>query len=103
LHIYIIKEEDISSTTVGIKGHFVTAVSDDEYDSGYYDRPTLLADVLASHATYTLRAPSLLILLDDIPVSTALSHSASSSGDSDGRPFYFLRHLLGIQMGKVNI
>ncbi|CAM0956986.1 unnamed protein product [Alopecurus aequalis] len=81
--LHIIKEEDISSTAVGIEGLSVTAVSDDEYDSGNDDSPTLSAAVLASHARNTLRAPSLQTLLDDIPVSTALSHSASSAGDSD--------------------
>ena len=86
--LHIIKEEDISSTAVGIEGLSVTAVSDDEYDSGNDDRPTLSAAVLASHARNLLRAPSLQTLLDDIPVSTALSHSASSAGDSDGKSKY---------------
>uniref|UniRef100_A0A452Y9J6 Translation initiation factor eIF2B subunit beta n=1 Tax=Aegilops tauschii subsp. strangulata TaxID=200361 RepID=A0A452Y9J6_AEGTS len=83
--LHIIKEEDISFTAVGIEGLSVTAVSDDECDSGNDDRPTLSAAVLASHARNALRAPSLQTLLDDIPVSTALSHSSSSAGDSDGK------------------
>ncbi|KQJ96462.1 translation initiation factor eIF-2B subunit beta isoform X1 [Brachypodium distachyon] len=83
--LHIIKEEDISSTAVGIEGLSVTVDSDDEYDSGNDDHPTLSAAVLASHARNALRAPSLQTLLDDIPVSTALSRSASSTGDSDGK------------------
>ncbi|KAF2913421.1 translation initiation factor eIF-2B subunit beta isoform X1 [Oryza sativa Japonica Group] len=83
--LHIIKEEDISSTAVGIEGLSVTAESDDEYDSGNDDHPTLSAAVLAAHARNALRAPSLQTLLEDIPVSTALSRSASSAGDSDGK------------------
>jgi translation initiation factor eIF-2B subunit beta len=82
---HIIKEEDISSTTFGIDCLSVTAVSEDHNDIGNDDHPTLSAAILASHARNTFRAPSLKTLLDDIPVSTALSHSASSSGDSAGK------------------
>jgi translation initiation factor eIF-2B subunit beta len=81
--LHIIKGEDISSTAVGIEGLSVTVDSDDEYDSDHDDRPTLSAAVLAAHARNALRAPSLQTLLDDIPVSTAISRSASSTGDSD--------------------
>jgi translation initiation factor eIF-2B subunit beta len=87
--LHIIKEEDISSTAVGIEGLSVTAESDDEYDSGNDDHPTLSAAVLAAHARNALRAPSLQTLLEDIPVSTALSRSASSAGDSDGKCNFF--------------
>ncbi|TVU30934.1 hypothetical protein EJB05_22588 [Eragrostis curvula] len=83
--LHIIKEEDMSSTAVGIEGLSVTVDSDDEYDSEHDDRPTLSAAVLASHARNALRAPSLQTLLDDIPVSTAISRTASSTGDSDGK------------------
>ncbi|KAL6851708.1 hypothetical protein ACP4OV_020272 [Aristida adscensionis] len=83
--LHIIKEEDISSTAVGIEGLSVTLESDDEYDSEHDDRPPLSAAVLAAHARSALRAPSLQTLLDDIPVSTAISRSASSAGDSDGK------------------
>ncbi|KAL5224328.1 hypothetical protein ABZP36_010967 [Zizania latifolia] len=80
--LHIIKEEDISSTAVGIEGLSVTSDSDCEYDSGNDDHPTLSAAVLARNA---LRPPSLQTLLKEIPVSTALSRSASSTGDSDGK------------------
>ncbi|KAG8088483.1 hypothetical protein GUJ93_ZPchr0010g7914 [Zizania palustris] len=83
--LHIIKEEDISSTAVGIEGLSATADSDDEYDSANDDHPTLSAVVLAAHARNALRAPSLQTLLEDIPVNTALSRSASSTGDSDGK------------------
>ncbi|KAG8088484.1 hypothetical protein GUJ93_ZPchr0010g7914 [Zizania palustris] len=86
--LHIIKEEDISSTAVGIEGLSATADSDDEYDSANDDHPTLSAVVLAAHARNALRAPSLQTLLEDIPVNTALSRSASSTGDSDGKCKY---------------
>ena len=92
--MHIIKEEDISFTAVGIEGLSVTAVSDDECDSGNDDRPTLSAAVVAAHARNALRAPSLQTLLDDIPVSTALSHSSSSAGDSDGKSKYMISRIL---------
>ncbi|ONM06677.1 NagB/RpiA/CoA transferase-like superfamily protein [Zea mays] len=83
--LHIIKEEDISSTAVGIEGLSVTVDSDDEYDSEHDDRPALSAAVLAAHARNALRAPSLQTLLEDIPVSPAISGTASSTGDSDGK------------------
>lgn len=83
--LHIIKEEDISSTAVGIEGLSVTVDSDDEYDSEHDDRPALSAAVLAAHARNALRAPSLQTLLEDIPVSPAISRTASSTGDSDGK------------------
>ncbi|XP_021306578.1 translation initiation factor eIF-2B subunit beta isoform X2 [Sorghum bicolor] len=83
--LHIIKEEDISSTAVGIEGLSVTVDSDDEYDSEHDDRPALSAAVLAAHARNALRAPSLQTLLEDIPVSPAVSRTASSTGDSDGK------------------
>ncbi|CAL4941645.1 unnamed protein product [Urochloa decumbens] len=83
--LHIIKEEDISSTAVGIEGLSVTVDSDDEFDSQHDDRPTLSAAVLAAHARNALRAPSLQTLLEDIPVSPAISRTASSTGDSDGK------------------
>ncbi|XP_062201136.1 uncharacterized protein LOC133903709 isoform X2 [Phragmites australis] len=83
--LHIIKEEDISSTAVGIEGLSVTVDSDDEYDSEHDDRPTLSAAVLAAHARNALRAPSLQTLLDDIPVNPEIFRSASSAGDSDGK------------------
>ncbi|KAG2549301.1 translation initiation factor eIF-2B subunit beta-like isoform X3 [Panicum virgatum] len=83
--LHIIKEEDISATAVGIEGLSVTVDSDDEYDSEHDDRPSLSAAVLAAHARNALRAPSLQTLLEDIPVSPAISRTASSAGDSDGK------------------
>ncbi|XP_066385894.1 uncharacterized protein [Miscanthus floridulus] len=83
--LHIIKEEDISSTAVGIEGLSVTVDSDGEYDSEHDDRPALSAAVLAAHARNALRAPSLQTLLEDIPVSPAISRTASSTGDSDGK------------------
>ncbi|CAL4933242.1 unnamed protein product [Urochloa decumbens] len=83
--LHIIKEEDISSTAVGIEGLSVTVDSDDEFDSQHDDRPALSAAVLAAHARNALRAPSLQTLLEDIPVSPAISRTASSTGDSDGK------------------
>jgi translation initiation factor eIF-2B subunit beta len=83
--LHIIKEEDISATAVGIEGLSVTVDSDDEYDSEHDDRPSLSAAVLAAHARNALRAPSLQTLLEDIPVSPAISRTASSTGDSDGK------------------
>lgn len=100
--LHIIKEEDISFTAVGIEGLSVTAVSDDECDSGNDDRPTLSAAVLASHARNALRAPSLQTLLDDIPVSTALSHSSSSAGDSDGKSKYMISRILFFMYTTLN-
>lgn len=88
--LHIIKEEDISSTAVGVEGLSITVDSDDEYDSGDDDRPTLSAPVLAAHARNALRAPSLQTLLEDIPLSTALARSASSTGDSDGKSNYMI-------------
>ncbi|KAG2538238.1 translation initiation factor eIF-2B subunit beta-like isoform X3 [Panicum virgatum] len=83
--LHIIKEEDISATAVGIEGLSVTVDSDDEYDNERDDRPSLSAAVLAAHARNALRAPSLQTLLEDIPVSPAISRTASSTGDSDGK------------------
>ncbi|TKV93843.1 hypothetical protein SEVIR_9G255800v4 [Setaria viridis] len=83
--LHIIKEEDISSTAVGIEGLSVTVDSDDEFDSEHDDRPALSAAVLAAHARNALRAPSLQTLLEDIPVTPAISRTASSTGDSDGK------------------
>ncbi|KAJ1256246.1 hypothetical protein BS78_K056500 [Paspalum vaginatum] len=83
--LHIIKEEDISSTAVGIEGLSVTVDSDDEYDSEHDDGPALSAAVLAAHARNALRAPSLQTLLEDIPVTPAISRTASSTGDSDGK------------------
>ncbi|RLN15896.1 translation initiation factor eIF-2B beta subunit [Panicum miliaceum] len=83
--LHIIKEEDISATAVGIEGLSVTVDSDDEYDSEHDDRPSLSAAVLAAHARNALRAPSLQTLLEDIPVSPAISRTESSTGDSDGK------------------
>ncbi|OEL27507.1 Translation initiation factor eIF-2B subunit beta [Dichanthelium oligosanthes] len=83
--LHIIKEEDISATAVGIEGLSVAVDSDDEYDSEHDDRPALSAAVLAAHARNALRAPSLQTLLEDIPVSPAISLTASSTGDSDGK------------------
>ncbi|CAN6324069.1 unnamed protein product [Urochloa humidicola] len=83
--LHIIKEEDMSSTAVGIEGLSVTVDSDDEFDSKHDDGPALSAAVLAAHARNALRAPSLQTLLEDIPVSPAISRTASSTGDSDGK------------------
>ncbi|CAN6311263.1 unnamed protein product [Urochloa humidicola] len=83
--LHIIKEEDMSSTAVGIEGLSVTVDSDDEFDREHDDRPALSAAVLAAHARNALRAPSLQTLLEDIPVSPAISRTASSTGDSDGK------------------
>ncbi|CAL4924779.1 unnamed protein product [Urochloa decumbens] len=83
--LHIIKEEDMSSTAVGIEGLSVTVDSDDELDSEHDDRPALSAAVLAAHARNALRAPSLQTLLEDIPVTPAISRTASSTGDSDGK------------------
>lgn len=83
--LHIIKEEDMSSTAVGVEGLSVTVDSDDEFDSEHDDRPALSAAVLAAHARNALRAPSLQTLLEDIPVSPAISRTASSAGDSDGK------------------
>lgn len=82
--LHIIKEEDMSSTAVGIEGLSVTVDSDDEYGSEHDDRPALSAAVLAAHARNALRAPSLQTLLEDIPVSPAISRT-ESTGDSDGK------------------
>ncbi|CAN6299542.1 unnamed protein product [Urochloa humidicola] len=83
--LHIIKEEDMSSTAVGIEGLSVTVDSDDEFDREHDDRPALSAAVLAAHARNALRAPSLQTLLEDIPVSPAISRTASSTGDSDSK------------------
>ena len=104
--LHIIKEEDISATAVGIEGLSVTVDSDDEYDSEH-DRPSLSAAVLAAHARNALRAPSLQTLLEDIPVSPAISRTASSTGDSDGKSkciflIYLPMHILTV-LSLLNI
>jgi len=104
--LHIIKEEDISATAVGIEGLSVTVDSDDEYDSEH-DRPSLSAAVLAAHARNALRAPSLQTLLEDIPVSPAISRTASSTGDSDGKSkciflSYLSMHILTV-LSLLNI
>ena len=103
--LHIIKEEDITSTAVGIEGLSVTVESDDEYDSEHDDHPTLSAAVLAAHARNALRAPSLQTLLYDIPVGTAICRSASSTGDSDGksRCMFFLWWLNALSLSLLNI
>jgi len=105
--LHIIKEEDISATAVGIEGLSVTVDSDDEYDSEHDDRPSLSAAVLAAHARNALRAPSLQTLLEDIPVSPAISRTASSTGDSDGKSkciflSYLSMHILTV-LSLLNI
>ena len=105
--LHIIKEEDISATAVGIEGLSVTVDSDDEYDNERDDRPSLSAAVLAAHARNALRAPSLQTLLEDIPVSPAISRTASSTGDSDGKSkciflSYLSMHILTV-LSLLNI
>ncbi|KAI4339094.1 hypothetical protein MLD38_024070 [Melastoma candidum] len=83
--LHIIREEDLSLTTAAIEGLNVSSVSDDDGDTDKDDTPGLSAAALAAAARSTLRPPSLQTLLEDLPDSSAIPHTSSSGGDSDGK------------------
>lgn len=81
----IIREEDVSLTAAAVGGLGLSAGSDDEDDFKQDDHQGLSAAAVAAAARNTLRPPSLQTLLEDIPQSTAVPHTASSGGDSEGK------------------
>nr|GMD31779.1 translation initiation factor eIF-2B subunit beta [Ipomoea batatas] len=83
--LHIIREEDASLTTAAIGGLSISAESDDEDERENDDHPVLSAAAVAAAARSTLRAPSLQTLLEDLPHSTAVPHTSSSGGDSEGK------------------
>ncbi|KAF8043043.1 hypothetical protein BT93_A1400 [Corymbia citriodora subsp. variegata] len=83
--LHIIREEDLSLSTVAMVGLNVSAVSDDEGDTDQDDHPVLSAAAVAAASRNTLRPPSLQTLLEDLPDSAAVPHTSSSGDDSEGK------------------
>ncbi|KAK4748402.1 hypothetical protein SAY87_014988 [Trapa incisa] len=83
--LHIIREEDLSLTTAAMAGLNLSALSDDDDDTGPVDHPVLSAAAVAAASRSTLRPPSLQTLLEDMPDSTAVPHTSSSGGDSEGK------------------
>lgn len=77
----ITREEDASLRAAAVGGLGLSAGSDDEDDFKQDDHQGLSA----AAARNTLRPPSLQTLLEDVPQSTAVPHTASSGGDSEGK------------------
>ncbi|KAF5204403.1 Translation initiation factor eif-2b subunit beta [Thalictrum thalictroides] len=83
--LHIIREEDLSLATTAIGGLGLSAGSDDEDNVEQDDHPGLSAAAVAAASRFTLRAPSLHTLLEGIPDPTAVHHTSSSGGDSEGK------------------
>lgn len=83
--LHIIREEDLSLTTAAIGDLNISVGSDDDDEDGKDDHPVLSAAAVAAAARNTLRPPSLQNLLEDVPDATAVPHTSSSGGDSEGK------------------
>lgn len=84
--LHIIREEDLSLSTAAIGDLNISVGSDDDAeDDDKDDRPVLSAAAVAAAARSTLRPPSLQTLLEDVPDATAVPHTSSSGGDSEGK------------------
>lgn len=83
--LHIIREEDLSLATAVIGGLSLSAGSDDDEDVDQDHHPVLSAAAVAAAARSTLRPPSLQALLEDVPHVTAVPHTSSSGGDSEGK------------------
>lgn len=83
--LHIIREEDLSLTTVAMAGLNLSAVSDDEDETDQDHHPVLSAAAVAAASRNTLRPPSLQTLLEDLPELAAVPHTSSSGGDSEGK------------------
>ncbi|CAL5381614.1 unnamed protein product [Camellia sinensis] len=86
--LHIIREEDLSLATAVIGGLSLSAGSDDDDDVDQDNHPVLSAAAVAAAARSTLRPPSLQALLEDVPHLTAVPHTSSSGGDSEGKSKY---------------